>query len=159
MGIYYWGSTCKSTLIPLYRCQKHVIRVINFKDRFTHIQSHYLMKWKSWIYMKLMCPKFYVLCLNVKWPPMFHNIFKLKQPNKYVMRSTGAGTVLEPKCKTRSDQFNVTFCSPYLWTKLIVRNSDFTQTELVSSFRKNVKRFCQPLKTFFNLSNLHNSLH
>ena len=141
-GNIAWGSTCKSTLIPLYRCQKHAIRVINFKDCFTHTKPLFDEMKVLNIYeinvSQILC--FMFKCKMKLSPPIFHNIFKLKQPNKYVMRSTGAGTVLEPKCETRSDQFNVTFRSPYLWNKLIVSNSDFTQTELVSSFRKNVKR-------------------
>ena len=35
-GNIAWGSTCRTNLISLYRSQKHAIRVINFKDRFTH---------------------------------------------------------------------------------------------------------------------------
>ena len=31
-----WGSANKSQLEPLYRQQKHLARLINFKDRYTH---------------------------------------------------------------------------------------------------------------------------
>ena len=31
-----WGSAKKIPLDPLYRQQKHIARLINFKDRYTH---------------------------------------------------------------------------------------------------------------------------
>ena len=33
-----WASTYKSKLEGIYRHQKHVVPIINFKDRFTHAQ-------------------------------------------------------------------------------------------------------------------------
>ena len=62
----------------------------------------------------------------------------MKPPNKYEMRSIG--TVLEPKCKTKLDQFSISYRSPQLWNKLIVTKPNLTQIDKFSSFRNNVKK-------------------
>ena len=84
-----------------------------------------------------------VICLMFKCkmktsPPIFHNIFQLKQPHKYTMRSTGA--VFEPICKTKRDQFSICYRSPHLWNKLIIMNSICPQTESFCSFKNIVKK-------------------
>ena len=70
------------------------------------------------------------------------------------MRSKGV--VLERKCKTKSDQFSISFRSPHLWNKLVANNPIFTQTEQFSSFEKMSKSIYQPLKIFSSFSNLNN---
>ena len=139
-GNIAWGSTCKTNLISLYRSQKHAIRVINFKNRYTHTKPLFKEMKILNIYeinvFKVIC--FMFKCKLKLSPPIFHKIYQLKQPTKYTLRSKDVA--LEPKCKTKLDQFNISFRSPYLWNKLIVNNSNFEQTEIFSSFRNNVKK-------------------
>ena len=80
-------------------------------------------------------------------PQIFHKIFILKPPNKYEMRSIG--TVLQPKCTTKLNQFNITFRSPFLWNKLIISNSNLRQTENLIFFKNNVKKLLPTIDNIF----------
>ena len=139
-GNIAWGSTYKTNLASLYRSQKHAIRVINFKDRFT--ESKPLFK-KMKILNVYEINIFQVLCFMFKCkmktsPPIFHMIFQLKPPNKYAMRLTN--TVREPICKTKVGQFSITHRAPHLWNKLIVTNPSCTQIEKLCSFKSIIKQ-------------------
>ena len=59
-----WASTSKSKLERLYRCQKHAVRVIYHKDRYTQA-SPLLNDMKALNVFKLNIFKFFVLCINV----------------------------------------------------------------------------------------------
>ena len=113
-GNIAWGSTCKTNLISLYRSQKHAIRVINFKNRYTHTKPLFEEMKILNVYeinvFKVIC--FMFKCKLKLSPPIFHNIYQLKPSNKYTLRSKDV--VLEPKCKTKSDQFSISFRAPYL---------------------------------------------
>ena len=138
-GNIAWGSTCKTKLVSLYRSQKHAIRVINFKNRFTHTKPLFdEMKILNIYEINV----FQVLCFMFKCkmkisPPIFHKIFQLKQTNKYTLRSTG--TVLEPIHRTKLEEFSISFRSPHIWNKLIVTNYHQTQTGTFSSFKNIIK--------------------
>ena len=148
-GNIAWGSSCKTNLASLYRSQKHAIRVINFKNRFTHTKPLFQEMKILNIYeinvFKILC--FMFKCKNKTSPPIFHKVFQLKPTNKYTMRSTG--TVLEPICKTKLDQFSISFRSPHLWNKLIVNNGHHIQTETFCSFLNIVKKALASIDNIF----------
>ena len=76
-GNIAWGSTCKTNLISLYRSQKHAIRVINFKNRYTHTKPLFEEMKILNIYQinvfKVIC--FMFKCKLKLSPPIFHNIY------------------------------------------------------------------------------------
>ena len=83
-GNVAWASTNKTTLDPLYRKQKHAIRVINLKDRFEHSKPLFtemkiLTLFKQNIFNFLV---FVFKCKLKESPRIFHGIFTLKPPNK-----------------------------------------------------------------------------
>ena len=58
-----WASTYQSKLEGLYHHQKHATRIINFKDKFTHLQ-----------------PLFHDMkALNIFQINLFHTMFKCKR--------------------------------------------------------------------------------
>jgi hypothetical protein len=117
-----WASTNKTKLACLYRHQKHAMRVINFKDRFTHAAPLFLDIKALSIY-KLNI--YNILCLvfksmNKLCPTSFYNLVKIKPPNKYNLRNER--TLSVPFCKTKFNQFGINCRSPYLWNNIIRNN-------------------------------------
>ena len=85
-------------------------------------------------------------------PSIFHKIFSLKPPSKYLLRSID--TVLEPICKTKQEQFNICFHSPHLWNKIIIPHLNLRQAENLTFFLKRMSKiYCPLLIIFFNFSN------
>ena len=84
-----WGSTNKSKLEPLYRQQKHVARLINFKDRFTHAKPLLIELKVLNIYelniFNVIC--FMFKCKNNISPVPFHNLYNKKEKTKYILRN------------------------------------------------------------------------
>ena len=75
-------------------------------------------------------------CKLKESPRIFHNIFTLKPPNKYTTR---AHDVLnEPFCKTKYEQFRITYRAPHLWNK-IVSSTDVANLETLPLFKKKIK--------------------
>ena len=108
-GNIAWASTSKTKLESLYRRQKHAVRVINFKDRFTHTSPLFkemkiLSLYKINIYQVL---TFVLKCKLGIAPAIFQSIYTLKPENKYVTRSQG--TLAEPFCRTKFQQFSISF--------------------------------------------------
>ena len=136
-----WASTNKSKLMLLYRRQKHAIRVINFKDRFTHTQPLFAeMKILSIYELNI----FQTICFMFKCregtsPNIFHNLYTIKPRNKYNMRSEM--TLVEPLKRTTLGQFDITFRGPHLWNKLLSTNLELTQIENFISFKIKLKEF------------------
>ena len=88
-GNLAWGSTHKSKLETLYRHQKHAVRIINFKDRFTHSKPLFVeMKILNLYELNV----FHVLSFMFKCklsisPKIFLDLFTFKPQNRYLMRS------------------------------------------------------------------------
>lgn len=138
-GNIAWSSTNKTKLMPLYRSQKHAVRVITFKDRLTHSKP---------IFEKLKILNifeiniFQILCFMFKCklkiaPRIFHNLYTLKPRNKYTMRSNS--TLIEPICKTKFAQFAISFRAPRLWNELILPTLNITETLNCLYFKNKVK--------------------
>ena len=84
-----WASTYKSKLEAIYLHQKHVARMINFKDRFTHLQPLlHDMKALNIFQINLFHMIFFTFKCKLKIaPPIFQNLFRPKPENKYNIRS------------------------------------------------------------------------
>ena len=94
-----WASTNKSKSEGLYRHQKHVARIINFKDRFTHAQPLlHNMKALNIFQINLFHIIFFMFkCKKKIAPPIFHNLFTPIPENKHNIRSKGKLTM--PFCR------------------------------------------------------------
>ena len=84
-----WASASKSKLEGLYRHQKHVARIINFKDRFTYAQPlFHNMKALNIFQTNLFHIIFFIFkCKKKIAPPIFYNLFTPIPENKYNIRS------------------------------------------------------------------------
>ena len=135
-----WASTHKSKLQTIYRHQKHAIRIINFKDRFTHTRPLFeemkiLSVYEINIYQVL---SFMFTCKVYISPVIFSDIFKSKPPNKYTMRNQ---YLVEPKIKTKFEEFSISFRGPRLWNKIVIPNSNLVNLEHLLLFKHRIKAF------------------
>ena len=141
-----WGSTHRSKLETLYRHQKHAVRVINFKDKFTHSKPLFtemkiLNIYELNIFQVL---TFMYRCkLNLS-PKIFNSLYTFKPPNKYTLRSK---LLIEPVIKSKVEEFSLAFRGPHLWNKIIVVNPTLSVIEKFSLFKKEIKtyifQFCE----------------
>ena len=104
-----WASTHKSKLNQIFRHQKHAIRIINFKNRYTHAKA-LLEETKALSIYKINL--FSILCLlykckNKKSPSIMQDLYTLKPVNKYVLRSKEL--IQKPACKTKFGQFCINY--------------------------------------------------
>ena len=84
-----WASTNKSHLISLYRHQKHAIRIIYDKDRFARTKPLFkhakaLTGYEINLFQIL---SLIFKCKNRTAPFVFHNLYTLKPPSKYFLRT------------------------------------------------------------------------
>ena len=79
-----WGSTQKTKLSTLYRQQTHAIRLLSFKDQFTHSRPLFNEIDVLNIYeiniFNISCLMF--KCKNKACPKAFKNLFYVKPKNK-----------------------------------------------------------------------------
>ena len=73
--------------------------------------------------------------LNIS-PKIFRNLFKIKPPNKYILRSQ---FLVEPLAKTKIEEFSISFRGPHLWNKIVALNPDLSEIEKPSLFKSKVK--------------------
>ena len=139
-GIAAWGSTHNYKLKPLYRKQKHAIRVINYKDKYEPSKPlFYNMSILNIYQLNLLD----ILCFMYKskmeeCPNIFHDIFKLKPQNKYSKRRKHI--LSEPFCKTKTEQFTVAYRGPHIWNKILTIDNDIGSIKSYPSFKKSIKR-------------------
>ena len=145
-----WSSTHKTKLETLFRRQKHAIRTINFKDRYTHSKPLFLeMKVLNIYEMNI----YNILCLLFKCklktcPRIFYDLYAEKPPNKYLMRSKGLLT--EPKCKTKFETFNISYRAPFLWNKIVSPHFETFNIDSFNLFKIKVKDTLTTLENVFD---------
>ena len=114
---FAWASTKKSNLISLYRHQKHGVSIIYDKDRFAHTKPLFKHTKALTVYEINL---FQILSLIFKYknrtvPFIFHNLYTLKPPSKYSLRTDNILSI--PLKRTKFGQFSIYFRGPYLWNK------------------------------------------
>ena len=129
----------KSELEGLYRHQKHVARIINFKDRFTHAQPLlHNMKTLNIFHINLFHIIFFMFkCKKKIAPPIFHNLFTPKLENKYNIQSRGR--LAKPFYETKRTQFDTDCRGPHLWNELA--HDNFCALDSLPLFGKKMKEF------------------
>ena len=139
-----WTSTSKSKLERLYRCQKHVARVIYHKGRYRYTHASPLLNdMKALNVFQLNI--FNILCFMYKFKqnlnyPIFHNIFTHRTKTKYALRNENS--IQEPLCRTNFSQYCISYRGPYLWNKTVIsKNSTFSDGDSLQAFKRELKRF------------------
>ena len=144
-----WGNTNKSKLLPLYRQQKHVARLINFKDRFAHAKP-LLFEMKILNIYQLNI--FNILCFMYKCktnasPVSFHNLYTLKDKNKYNLRNDNL--IRQPFSQTNFGKSCISFRGAFLWNKIVLKNFNFSNEWNYLSFKKKLKEIILSLEDIF----------
>ena len=108
------ANTYKSKLEGLYRYQKHMVRIMNFKDKFTNAQPLlHDMKALNIFQINL----FHIICFMFKCKekinsPIFRSLLTPKAENKYNIRSREKLT--ESFYRKKRIQFNIDYRGPHL---------------------------------------------
>ena len=141
-----WGSTQKTKLSILYRQQKHAIRLLSFKDQFTHSRPLFKEIGALNIYeiniFNILCLMF--KCKNKTCPKAFKNVFTLKPKNKYRLKRSC--TLLEPFCKIKFSQLCITCRGPHLWNTIVLsQNTDLEKSITLKFLKKNLRLIFLPL--------------
>ena len=137
-----WGSTQKTKLSNLYRQQKHAIRLLSFKDQFTHSRPIFkeigaLNRYEINIF-NILCLMF--KCKKKACPKAFENLFTLKPKNKYQLKRSCI--FLEPFCKSKFSQLCINYRGPHLWNTVVLRkNTDLEQFMTLKLFKETIRPF------------------
>ena len=99
-----------------------------------------------------------ILCFMFKCkikacPHVFHSLYTLNPPNKYNTRS--AEILVEPLCRTKFEQFNISYRATHLWNKLVASNSEISNVKTFGCFRNKLKNLLLNIENiflFFDLS-------
>ena len=142
-----WASTSKSNLISLHCHQKHTIRIIYDKDRSTHTKLLFKHAIALTVFEKKLFKILYLIfkCKNRTAPFAFHNLYTLKPPSKYSLRT---GNVLSiPLKRTKCGQFSIYFRGSYLWNKFLSQKTFICNLEWYPLFKNRLK------EVIFSLNN------
>jgi hypothetical protein len=134
-----WCNANKCKLELLYRQQKHVARLINFKNRFTHAKP-LLFEMKILNIYQLNI--FNILCFMYKCktnssPVSFHNLYTLKHRNKYNLRNDHL--VRQPFFQSNFGKSSISFRGAFLWNKIVLKHFNFSLQWSYYSFRNKLK--------------------
>jgi hypothetical protein len=135
-----WGSVNKSILEPLHRQQKHIARLINFKDRFTHarpllLEMNILNIYQLNVY-NILC--FMYKCKTNDSPPSFHNLYSIKEKNKYNLRNDNF--IRLQFSHTNFGKSCVSFRGAFLWNKIVLKHFDFSHEWTYTSYKRKLKK-------------------
>lgn len=117
-----WRSTHHSKLESLFRHQKHVAEVINFKDKFFHAKPllrklHILSVYGANVFQT------FCFMLNCKigiTSSIFSDINRQNPTKKYPQHSIG--TLSKPYYQRKYDKYIKSFCGLHLWNKILTKN-------------------------------------
>ena len=114
-----WASTNKSKLQVLDHRQKHAVRSINFKDKFTSAKPLLEQISAMTVYEMNIFQTHCFMCLfkSGNTPSNFKHIYTLKPVNKYTARSKNVS--FKQLCKKNFAKFKLSYCGPHLWNKFI----------------------------------------
>ena len=137
-----WGFTQKTHLSTLYHQQKHLIRLLSFKDQIRH--SRPISK-KIGALNIFEINIFNILCLMFKCkskacPKALKNLFTLKSKNKYQLKRSC--TLLKLFCESKFSQLFINYCGANLWNTIILsQNTDLDQSTTLTFFEEKLKAY------------------
>ena len=115
--------TMQILLGPTLTNQKHAIRIIYDKDRFAHTTPLFKHAKALTVYEINLFQILSLIfqCKNWTAPLVFQNLYTLKPPSKYSVRT---GNVLPVRLKrTKFGQFFIYFRGPYLWNNILAQRT------------------------------------
>ena len=132
-----WANNYKSNLTHLYLLQKRAVRIITNQPRLAHSEPLFEQTKILTIYnlAKLSTLIFVYKYLKNLLPPIFDNLFTLKNESRYPLRQSCPLHV--PHTNKNYRKFAISLCGPILWNKFCA-NIDVPSTSL-ASFKKEVK--------------------
>ena len=135
-----WASTNKSNLIYFYRHQNHAIRIIYEKDRFARMKSLFKRAKALTVYEINLFQILSLIfkCKNRTAPFVFHNLYTLKLPSKYFLRTDNLLSL--PLKITKFGQLSICFRGPYLWNKLLAKKTFICNLECYPLFKNRLKK-------------------
>ena len=141
-----WASTNKCKLSSIYRTQKHAIRIIYFKDKFTHTKPlcNDIKAMNVYEINVFQIFSFTFKCKEI--PSIFARIYSIKS-NNYNIRSFGK--LIEPFCRKKLCEYSISIRGPKLWNKLF-QNLSIQITSPSPFFEKNVKSIISLLKNILD---------
>lgn len=117
-----WRSTHHSKLESLFRHQKQVAEVINFKDKFFHAKPllrklHILSVYETNVFQTF-C--FMFSCKIGITPSIFSDISRENRTKKYPQHSIG--TLSKPYYQRKYDKYIKSFRGRHMWNKILTKN-------------------------------------
>ena len=76
-------------------------------------------------------------CKNRTTAFVFHNLYTLKLPNKYSLRTDTLLSI--PLKRTKFGQFSIYFRGPYLWNEILVKKTFICNLEYYPLFKNRLK--------------------
>jgi len=133
-----WASTHKTKLKSLICHQKHAIRLINNRDRFTHARPLFynmrILDTYALNIMQNLCLLY--RCKEKTAPEVFHLTYVLKSHGKYSMRNNN---LHEPFSHYNYKQYCFTKRGPYLWNVFVAKNPDLRNSTSLRNFKSTLK--------------------
>ena len=135
-------STQKTKCSTLFRQYKQSIRLIRFKDQFTHSKRLFkeiaaLNMYETNIF-NILCLKF--KCKNEACPQAFESLLTLKPKNKYQLKRIC--TLLQPFCKCEFRQICISNLGPHLWNTIVLsQNTDLEKCATLNFFNEKIKAY------------------
>ena len=114
-----WGNTYRTTLDPIYKAQKKLVRIISFKDSFTHSRPlfHTLGILDIYSQFKYQICTFIHDLVNNRLPRKFNNYFSFPQHN-YQTRSITNCNVSIPRKMFSSSKFSLDYHGGKVWNEI-----------------------------------------
>jgi hypothetical protein len=80
-------------------------------------------------------------------PSIFNDLYEIKPNIKYTLRTTG---LIEPLCKTKQEQFKITYRAPHIWNKILAKYSNLQGVNNINCFQKLIKKSISKYKNLIN---------
>ena len=103
--------------------------------RIQQPQSLWVLKWYEINLFQILSLIF--KCKNRIAPFVFHNLYTLKPPSKYSLRTSNLLSI--PFKKTKFNQFSIYFRGSYLWSKTLAQKTFICNVEYYLLFKNRLK--------------------
>ena len=86
-------------------------------------------------------------CKTNESPVSFHNLYTLKDKNKYNLRNDNQ--IQQPLSLTNFGKSCISYRGAFLWNKIVLKNFDFSHEWNYLSFKKKLKEIVLSFKDIF----------
>jgi len=139
-GNIIWACVKKNALSKLFRKQKHALRIIFNKDRFSSSAPLFMAGKVLTIFQintfQILC--FVKNCLSGVAPGPFNTTFTRRVANRYNTRN--CGTLRKPTLKSLNEQLYLEYRGAEIWNAYTRLYPELKQIECLQMFRIKAKR-------------------